>query len=240
MNLGIFVTGTNTEVGKTVVTRALVAALVRRGIEVSAVKPIESGVPTDDAGRRCPADASALARACGQDPRFAANTAYCFSDPVSPHLAARNEGRSIQSEPVLALLHKELQLSQVVIAEGAGGLLVPLSDSVLYADVIAESGFGLLIVAPDVLGTINATLTTIESARLRSIPVLGVILNRSSLTDWDNAAAIATHGQVPILGTFPEAFDAADEELARLAETHLALDDILAGAGRREQSEEDD
>lgn len=234
MNSGIFVTGTNTEVGKTIVTRAIVGALVRRGIDVSAVKPVESGAPKDDTGRYCPKDAFALARACGQDPTLTANTAYCFSAPVSPHLAARKEGRTIDSEPILALLHRELQNSKVVVAEGAGGLLVPLSDTLLYADVIAESGFGLLIVAPDILGAINATLTTIESARLRSIPVLGVVLNRSGLMDWDNAAAIAAHGQVPILGKFPEATDAGDEQLARLAEEHIAIDEILAIASRRE------
>ncbi|MFW5839672.1 MAG: dethiobiotin synthase, partial [Planctomycetota bacterium] len=182
--------------------------------------------------------AFALARASGQDPKLTANTAYCFADPVSPHLAARREGRAIDSEPVLALLHRELQTFEVVIAEGAGGLLVPLSDDLLYADVIAESGFGLVIVAPDVLGAINATLTTIESARLRSIPVLGVILNRSGKTDWDNAGAISTHGRVPILGSFPESFDADDEMLASLAEKHLAIDEILAIASRREQVEE--
>lgn len=240
MNSGIFVTGTNTEVGKTVVTRAIVAALVRRGVDVSALKPVESGASKNAAGRFCPEDAFALARACGQDPTLTANTAYCFCAPVSPHLAARREGRSIESEPILALLHRELQTSNVVVAEGAGGLLVPLSDTLLYADVIAEAGFGLLIVAPDVLGAINATLTTIESARVRSIPVLGVVLNRSGLEDWDNAAAIATHGQVPILGKFPQVpgAGAGDEQLAKLAEEHIAIDEILAVASRREKVDE--
>ena len=101
---------------------------------------------------------------------------------------------------------------------------MPLSDTLLYGDLIAKSGFGLVIVAPNVLGTINATLQTIEAARSRSIEVIGVVLNQTPPTELGNAEAIARHGAVRILGELPTV-DAADTDaLADAAERAIDLD----------------
>ncbi|MCP4599826.1 MAG: dethiobiotin synthase [Proteobacteria bacterium] len=226
MTAKIYITGTNTEVGKTVVARALVRAFVRRGLNVAAVKPIESGAERVD-GRLVPADASALIRALGQDIDLDDVCTYCFPDPVSPHLAASRVEEEIEAEPILALLERTAQTADVVVAEGAGGLLVPLSDDLLYADLIARTGFDLVIVSPDILGTINSTLLTIEAAKTRGIPIKGVILNRTSQSDLGNAEAIHQHGQVPILGKFPNAPDADDDKLADLAEENIELEALL-------------
>ncbi len=223
MKTGIFITGTNTEVGKTVVARALVRAFVRQGLEVAAVKPVESGARRVN-GRLVPADATDLLRASGRSTDVSDVCAYCFADPVSPHLAARRVGETIEAGPILALLERQGQGADLVVAEGAGGLLVPLSDTLLYADLIARTGFGLIIVSPDVLGTINATLLTIEAARARKIPIRGVILNRTSPVDLGNAEAIAVHGKVTVLGSFPDMPDADDDTLARLALSQINLD----------------
>ncbi|MCP4674940.1 MAG: dethiobiotin synthase [Deltaproteobacteria bacterium] len=225
MKTGIFITGTNTEVGKTVVARALVRAFVRQGLEVAAVKPVESGAERID-DRLVPADATDLLRASGRGVDVSDVCAYCFADPVSPHLAARRASKTIEAGPILALLERHGRDADLIVAEGAGGLLVPLSDTLLYADLIARTGFGLVIVSPDVLGTINATLLTIEAARARGIPIKGVILNRTSPDSLGNAEAIALHGDVPILGSFPEAPGADDDTLARLAREKISLDKL--------------
>ncbi|MCP4198551.1 MAG: dethiobiotin synthase, partial [Proteobacteria bacterium] len=147
----IFVTGTDTEVGKTVVTRALVRALVNRGLAARAVKPVESGAPAVN-GQLLPKDALALKRAANRDGDVKDIYAYAFSDPVSPQLAAQRVGEEIEIAPVLALLDAEEQGADLVVAEGAGGLLTPLSDDLLYGDLVAKAGLELVIVSPNVLG----------------------------------------------------------------------------------------
>ena len=226
----IFVSGTDTEVGKTVVTRGIVGALVRRGLDVAAAKPVESGAERID-GRLVPADARALLAASGRDEEIADVCAYCFPDPVSPHLAAARVGERIREAPVLDLLERRSRGADVVVAEGAGGLLVPLSDELLYVDLIARTGFSLVVVSPNVLGAINATLLTIEAARRRGIEVAGVVLNRTPPTELGNAAAIARHGRVRILGELPDADIEDGAGLAELAEARIDLDRLVSRSG---------
>jgi dethiobiotin synthetase len=229
MKARIFVGGTDTEIGKTIVARAITRALVRRGEQVAVAKPVESGAEIID-GEPTPADAMALLRAARADEPIDAVCRYRFPDPVSPHLAAARAGARIEADPILALLRRRAERAEIVIAEGAGGLLVPLADDLLYADVIASSGFSLLLVAPNVLGTINATLLSIEAARSRRIPIAGVVLNQTPTADLGNAAAIAGHGQVPILGELPTCAEpASDDALAALAEAQLDLDKLISG-----------
>ncbi|MCP4197243.1 MAG: dethiobiotin synthase, partial [Proteobacteria bacterium] len=153
--------------------------------------------------------------------------AYAFSDPGSPHLAAQRVGEEIEIEPILALLDTEERGADVVVAEGAGGLLAPLSDDLLYGDLVAKAGLELVIVSPNVLGTINHTLLTIEAARNRGIPILGVILNGSSESDFRNAEAISKYGGVNIIGQFPTTETEDDDHLANLAAQHIDLDKLL-------------
>jgi dethiobiotin synthetase len=219
----IFISGTDTEVGKTVVARGIVRALVRRGERVAVSKPVESGAELVD-GELLPADAMALLRAARSGQTLDEVCAFRFPDPVSPHLAAANVGASIDGDAIVKLLRRLAERSPVAIAEGAGGLLVPLADDLLYADVIARSGFRLVVVAPNVLGTINATLLTVEAARVRGIEVIGVVLNQTPAAELGNAEAIAAHGRVPILGQLPSADDPEDDDaLADLVERYLDL-----------------
>jgi dethiobiotin synthetase len=226
MTRGIYVTGTDTEVGKTIVTRAIVRALVRRGLRVAALKPVESGAPEIN-GELVPEDAVALIESARSGAGVGDVCCYRFSDPVSPHLAAARVGATIEAPPIRALLERGGRDSDLVIAEGAGGLLVPLSDTLLYGDLIAATGYALLIVAPNVLGTINATLQTIEAARRRHIDVLGVVLNRTPPTELGNAEAIARHGRVRILGALPTVEPPDTDALADAAERALELESLL-------------
>jgi dethiobiotin synthetase len=218
---GVFVTGTGTGVGKTTVTRGVVRALVRRGVNVAALKPVESGVK--DVGDRS-SDAAVLMRSSGWGETFDDVCAYRLDDSVSPHLAARRQGVRIDPERLHALLRRAGKSADLVIAEGAGGLLVPLSDDLLYADFIATTGYRILIVAPNALGAIHATLATVEAARTRGIEAIGVVLNGTPQTDFDNAAAIERFGRVRILGCFPTVGANDDDDLlADAAEASIDL-----------------
>jgi dethiobiotin synthetase len=226
MNRGIFVTGTDTEVGKTIVTRALVRVLVDTGMRVAALKPVESGAPEID-GRLVPDDASALIRAARSGHDVSDVCAYSFPDPVSPHLAAARVGVTIEKDHILEILKRHRNNFDLIVAEGAGGLMVPLSSTLLYADLIAATGFVTLLVSPNVLGSINATLLTLEAARARGIEIAGVVLNRTPTAKLGNADAISHHGQVRVLGEFPTVDSVSDDELADAARRTLDLDSIL-------------
>lgn len=226
MTRRVFITGTNTEVGKTVVARAIVRALFKRGLNVAALKPVESGAE-QKGGRLVPTDAEALLRASGRKFALGDTCAYCFEHPVSPHLAASKAGKKIELQPIMDLVGRSSASADIVIAEGAGGLLVPLSDDLLYVDAVARIGFDLVVVAPNELGVINSTLLTVEAARARGIPILGVILNRTPQKEFGNAEAIARHGGVEILGELPDATSTDDDSLAALAEKYLNLNRII-------------
>lgn len=223
MRRGIFVTGTNTGVGKTVITRALARAALRRGLRPVALKPVESGVT---GGQET--DAACIARAAGRSASTDEYCLYAFSKPVSPHLAARWDNRIVDPERIVQFLMEWSAHADFVIAEGAGGLLVPLTDGVTFGDVIARTDFALLIVAPDVLGTINGTLLTIEAARRRQIPICGVVLNGTGDDSLENGAAVAAFGHVPVLGTFPSLKSFDDDSLADAAEAALDLDSLFS------------
>jgi dethiobiotin synthetase len=224
----LFVTGTGTGVGKTWVARAIVAAWGRRGLRVAALKPVETGVPFAN-GIPAPADALALARAAGAPPDVRDLCRVALPDPVSPHLAAARAGTRIDIDELAAFVRERSVGFDAVIVEGAGGLLAPLSGEALQADFAARLGWPLLVVAPNVLGGINHALLTIEAAVRRGVPLAGVVLNRTAAADFGNAAAIARHGRVPVLGELPDAPD-DDDGLAALAEAHLDLDALLERA----------
>lgn len=217
----IFVTGTNTDVGKTIVTRALVRALVLADCKVGVMKPVESGVPKVDNVLR-PHDAIALQSAAQTSYPMENICRYMFQKAVSPHLAAREEEVEIDEAELLSFVKNGHVDCDVLVVEGAGGLLVPLNDQLLYADFVKQLQCELLIVAPDALGSINATLLTIEAARSRGISILGVVLNQSTGEQWGNADAIASFGKVSILGYFPVVENLDDDDiLAHLAIKHL-------------------
>lgn len=226
MKPGLFITGTDTGVGKTVITRALVRAASRRGIDVVALKPVESGVLYEEK-----TDSERLVAAADRAGRNENITAYAFREPLSPHLAARLDGSSIEPASVTRFLLEWTTRADLVIAEGAGGFLVPVAEDVTFGDVVAKTGFSLLIVAPDVLGTVNATLLTIEAARRRNIDIAGVVLNKASDERLGNAETIFAYGRVPIIGSFPFSDTDDDDRLASFAESTLDLDRLFSLGG---------
>ena len=184
---GLFVTGTDTGVGKTFVTAMIARELVRQGKRVGVYKPAASGCDLDANGILFSDDANALWEAAGKPADVSRVCPQMFAAPLAPHLAARDEGKAIDA----ALLRKGLEYwtpdYDIVLVEGAGGLMSPMGDEDYVADLAHEFGFPLLVVAPNVLGIINQTLQTlITAATFRDgLEIAGIVLNDVQPPDKD-------------------------------------------------------
>jgi len=170
---GCLVTGTDTGVGKTVLTAAIAAALVKQGIAVRALKPILTGLD-DPAPDGWPRDHELLAAVTGRAPDEVLLTGY--GPAVSPHLAAQLTGRPIGLEAILAGIAAAATPGTTLIVEGVGGLLVPLGEGIDVRDLARGTGLPLILAARPGLGTINHTLLTLESARAAGLEVRAVVL----------------------------------------------------------------
>lgn len=233
----LFVTGTDTAVGKTTVSCAIAAAARARGLRVQTWKPVESGCASGSQGVLLPADALALAEAARgtTSPVPPLHTVYRFAAPVAPSVAAEQEGQQVALAPLLRTAARLRSLApDLLLVEGAGGFLVPLAPRLMIADLAEALAAPVVIVARDSLGTINHTLLTIEAAVRRGLTVRGVVLNATSETTaadaeiQRNASEIERCTRVPILGHFPRASDLVADSLGLAAEQHLALDRLLA------------
>lgn len=201
---GLFITGTDTGVGKTYVTAALARELTRQGVKVAAYKPVVTGVTTDPAGRPCWADVETLAAALADRYDTERICPQRFRAPVAPPVAARLEGTRVDPQLLRDGANWWRGGVDVLLVEGAGGLLCPLTDDETVADLASDLGLPLLIVARQALGTINHTLLTIEVARSRGLRIAGVVLNEVEPVAGDASAAtnadeIESRGQVPVL-----------------------------------------
>jgi dethiobiotin synthase len=175
---GVFVTGTDTGVGKTVLS----AALMLRYPDATYWKPIQTGSDDDTAEVRRLSGGGVI------------DKGIRLPDPVSPHLAARRAGITID-------FNKLIPPSGFCVVEGAGGVLVPVNESQVMADLIVKLGLPVLIAARTTLGTINHTLLTLEALRARSLKIAGVVMigDRNS----DNRAAIERYGKVSVVVEMP-------------------------------------
>jgi dethiobiotin synthetase len=171
---GVFVTGTDTGVGKTQVAAALARYLQGRGIDVGVMKPVESGVADP---RELGGDGRLLQWAAQSDDPRDFVSPYRLRQPLAPSLAARNEKVHIDFAHLQQTAAQLAGKHDFLIIEGAGGLMTPLSGGLLVADLARDLGFPLLVVSRPGLGTINHTLLTIFAARAMEIPLAGFIIN---------------------------------------------------------------
>jgi dethiobiotin synthetase len=167
---GVFVTGTDTGAGKSVVAAAILAALAARGEPVAALKPVVTGL--DEPAGDLPPDHVLLARAAGgrQTPREVAP--YRFGPAVSPHYAAELAGETIEPALILEAARKH----DLLVCEGVGGLMVPITTGYLVRDLAVDLGLPVVVAARTGLGTINHTLLTVEAARAAGLAVAGVVM----------------------------------------------------------------
>lgn len=221
---GFVVIGTDTGVGKTLVSLGLLRCFRSWNLQIRAVKPLESG------GQ---ADAQALADLEGRP--LEKVLMRSLKEPMAPLSAARREGLKIKKEAVLNFIFQD---NQPVLVEGAGGLLVPYCEDGLLADLIKESGLPVLVVARAGLGTVNHSLLTVEALRARAIPCLGLVLNGArgeDATEGLNADLLEEFGDVSVLAELPWLGDTSEStlDLSQQAEKHLGTDrlkEILSAA----------
>lgn len=176
---GLFVSGTDTGVGKTVVSCALARGLREAGIDVGVMKPVETGVPAEG-----PADARALARAAGVDDPLDLVCPLRFAMPAAPQASAEAEPSVLGSDDPIERIeaaHRRLAARHAfVVVEGAGGLLVPFDEKTTMAELARRLALPVLLVARASLGTINHTLLSLEACDARGLEVLGVVVSHAT------------------------------------------------------------
>lgn len=201
---GLAVVGTDTGVGKTAISTALVAAWRARGLHPAGMKPCETGV-----GPEGPLDALALQEAAGGGDALEHVCPFRFAMPAAPLIAARAEGRRVEPE---LLLETASLLSnggrRPLVVEGAGGLLVPLTDTLDFSGLLQALGLPVVLVGRAGLGTLNHTLLTLEALRTRAIAVEAVVLVESRPDPRDptvstNLLELGRRAGVPVLGPMP-------------------------------------
>jgi dethiobiotin synthetase len=198
---GLFVTGTDTGVGKTLVSAALLRYARRLGLVPIPFKPAETGCAPE------PSDARALWRAAAPPVAEAEVCLYALRLPIAPAAAAEAEGVRIDLDRIADRADALAAKGDLLVVEGAGGLLVPYADGATGADVAKRLGLPLLVVARTALGTVNHTALTLREAERNGLTVAGLILNRTPGTDGPqeagNAALIASLTGCQAIGTFP-------------------------------------
>jgi len=204
---GLFIAGTGTEVGKTHVAAMIARALVAAGHRVGVYKPVASGC-REAAGDLVADDAVVLWDAAGRPGELSAVCPQRFRESLAPPQAAAMEGHRVDVKLLRTGLDYWRGRSDVLLVEGAGGLMSPLSDDDYNIDLAKELGLPLVIVAANQLGVINATLQTLITARVRApqLPIAGVVLNHPTLRPDDasmalNADELAARCDAPILAT---------------------------------------
>jgi dethiobiotin synthetase len=199
---GFFVTGTGTEVGKTVVAAVLANDLRRRGASVAVFKPAVTGL--DDPGET---DHALLRRAAHSEQSDDEIAPYRYGPPSSPHLAAAQAGKEIEPKRLHQAARAAAAGANQLICEGVGGLLVPLDSAYLVRDLAVDLGLPLVVAASPGLGTINHTLLTLEAARGHGLEVSAVVLtpwpDAPSAIEQSNRETIESLGAVRVM-TLPQ------------------------------------
>lgn len=206
--LGLFITGTDTGVGKTFVTCRLVRHLLDRGVRIGAYKPVCSGGEFDATGNSWRwSDIEQLAAALQH--RFSTDL-ICpqrFRAPLAPPVAARLESVAVESERLIAGASAWEPLADLLLVEGVGGWKCPLTETETVADFALKLGFPVLLVSAQKLGTISQTLLTVESIQRSPLPLVGIVMNQATATPDDTAASnareITRFADVPLLAELP-------------------------------------
>ncbi len=206
MRRAYFVTGTDTGVGKTFITAGLAGHYATQGHSVGVMKPIETG----HEGPGWPEDALKLHHAAQNDDEQDMVVPYIFQPPVSPWAATKMSGRVIDFSAIIQKATDIMARHQITFIEGAGGLAVPIDETLTMADIPRQLQIPLIIVSRSGLGTINHTVLTVEYAKSRGVDVAGIVMNQHSQelmkrdpSCWHNPAIIEKMTNVPIIGVVP-------------------------------------
>jgi dethiobiotin synthetase len=234
MTQRIFITGTDTGVGKTAVTAALALTLVRQGHDVGVMKPVETGIsPSGDAK----SDAVRLRTVVKSTDLLTEIRPYVFRLPLAPLDAARHEKKTISLQKILRVFQSLSAKHEILLSEGAGGIYVPITQQLMIIDLIDKMKSAVLVVARAGLGGVNHALLTLAALRQRQIPVLALVLNptsqarsatareqeRSTLRLLRQRVDVPVIGPLPYVSTLGKNWKAGVAKLARSPEiTELA------------------
>ncbi|MCS7141633.1 MAG: dethiobiotin synthase [Candidatus Nitrosocaldus sp.] len=225
---GVFVTGTDTGVGKTLVTAAIVHALRRDGIDAVGMKPVATGVDRDALLKSM--DAEIIARYSGMD-----RSEYELVNPVflaveaAPYMASIMLRQEIDMERVFSAYRRLRERHEFLVVEGIGGVMVPIRKGYYVVDLIKDMGLPALIVARARLGTINHTLLTIDACRRRGVEIVGVVMNmvdHGNPVEANAGSMIQELSSVPVIGSIPlltNPVDAYIDSISRYVRYDLLL-----------------
>jgi dethiobiotin synthetase len=204
---GLFITGTDTDVGKTVATAIIALALHHRGVKVGMMKPIATGGRWDG-NRLISPDAEYLKKILALEDDLELINPICLELPLAPLVAAKLIGTRIDLDQVWKAYEILRSRYEFLIVEGIGGLMVPIFEGFMVADLAKEFALPLVIIARPGLGTINHTLLTIQCARYYNLTIQGFIFNNSKMTqiglaELTNHQTIEEIGQIPFWGNIP-------------------------------------
>lgn len=213
-----FVTGTDTEIGKTFSTCALIHAARSRGLRALGMKPVAAGVePVGDVIAN--EDALRLQAAGSSDPGLALINPYCLDSPIAPHIAAAEQGVTISPGRILECFDALRAQADCVFVEGVGGFRVPLGEDYDTADLAGDFGLPVILIVGLRLGCINHALLTVEAIRARGLVLAGWVANciaPDMLRREENLAALRSRIDAPLLGVLPHAADGNAASLASL------------------------
>ena len=222
---GVFITGTDTEVGKTFVATALVRSLAAAGLRIGVMKPVAAGADVTPEGLRNP-DALALMAAANVQAPYETVNPYCLSLPASPHIAAAKAGIRIEMDPIVRAFDELARGADLVVAEGAGGWMTPLNDTDTMADLAVALDLPVILVVGLRLGCLNHALLTAQAIEARGLRFAGWIGNylspRFEHAD-ENIATLEARIAAPRLEILPfqARTDAAPAPLSRIAVARL-------------------
>lgn len=228
MNHGIFITGTDTGVGKTLITAALALHLKKRGLTVGVMKPIETGISPS---REARSDAARLRSIIDSDEPLGAIRPYAFELPVAPLTAAQQEGQTINLETIKKVYRLLSNRYDAMVVEGVGGVRVPITPKIGVTDLIRTLRLPVVVVGRSGLGGINHALLTVEALQRQKIRIIALVLNRTHpvrsaiahIQERSTLEILRKQSGVPVLGPLPyepgmpTRFRPAVQQLARSA-----------------------
>jgi dethiobiotin synthetase len=233
MKRGVFITGTDTGVGKTIIAAAITRALKMRGVSVGVMKPVETGCRMEGEKGLVPVDGAFLQYMAETDTTLSDITPYRFETPVAPLIASEIEGRVIREEVILSTFKKIADDQDFMVVEGVGGLMVPVSRHLLVCDLIKLLDLSVIVVAGNTLGVINHTLLTVKAAENEGIRIAGVIINHTHSPHGDiaedtNPGVLEKLLSVPVIGVFPYLEERSKEEMDRVSGYALSVETLMA------------
>ncbi|KAA9027072.1 dethiobiotin synthase [Niallia endozanthoxylica] len=218
---GFFVTGTDTDVGKTIISSGLAAVLKEKEIDVGVFKPLLSGITRDD-----PASDTSLLKELSQTPLSREEiTPFAFKEPLAPYVAGKLEGKSVRIDEIINHWERIKEKHEFFIVEGAGGISVPLGEGFFVSDLIKALQLPIVIVARPNLGTFNHIYLTVQYAKSQGLTIAGIVINGINdppeLAEKTNPALIEEFCRVPILGITPKLKEITKENIVKMVEDHI-------------------